>query len=60
MNDIEVTKHLLYLLVTLDIVGYESAMHILRRPGYGGPTTMLCFLLKNAELNKKNVVYYSL
>ena len=55
-NDIQVTKNLLYILIALDAISYESAMIVLRQGGYGGPTTMLCFLLKFTENNKKHVV----
>lgn len=55
-KDIEVTKNLIYILVALNAISYGTAMDVLRKGGYGGPTTMLCFLLKLTENNKKNVV----
>ena len=55
-RDVEVTKSLLYVLIALDAISYQAAMDILRKGGYGGPTTMLCFLLKFADNNKKRVV----
>lgn len=53
---IKVTKDLLYLLVVLDTVSFEASMKVLRKPGFGGPTTMLAFLLKNVPHVNKTVV----
>lgn len=56
MTDVEVTKSLLYLLMALDVTSYQTNMAILRKGGYGGPSTMLSFLLKLSQTNKKTVV----
>lgn len=55
-KDIKVTTNLIYLLFAIDAIGYDATNEVLRRGGYGGPTTMLSFFLKLSKLTPRIVV----
>lgn len=54
LEQVRVTRHLLYALFALDGISDDALMEALNCGGFGGPSSVLGFLLKKAKFNNKN------